>query len=223
MAELVNEVKFDFSGAAMLAGHLQRAQRYSGLISKDMQDAMKAARDSRQSLIQSRIPGGIAGSGHPAGVAGGMSAAGQFAAMAGAAAGGSAFFYRSTALANPAATQRFHDALDDMAAVIGHQLVPALREMTPSPAVWRLARQSSDREQGNRLRHDWTHRPCFGRHRLFGRPECLRWHSGWDGFGWSSVWLWRFGGRHGGGNVTGRASSGGGARDAVGSGVDRSG
>jgi hypothetical protein len=129
MAELVNEVKFDFSGAAMLAGHLQRAQRYSGLISKDMQDAMKAARDSRQSLIQSRIPGGLAGSGHPAGVAGG-SAAGQFAAMAGAAAGGSAFFYRSTALANPAATQRFHDALDDMAAVIGHQLVPALREMT---------------------------------------------------------------------------------------------
>jgi hypothetical protein len=134
MAELVNEVKFDFSGAAMLAGHLQRAQRYSGLISKDMQDATRAARDGRLT----GNPGGIAGSGHPAGVSGGMSAGAQFAAMAGAAAGGSAFFYRSTALANPAATQRFHDALDDMTAVIGHQLVPALKEMTT------LVRQFAD-------------------------------------------------------------------------------
>src|SRR5690348_2987563 len=103
MAELTNEVKFDFSGAAALAGHLQRAQRYNGMISKDLSDAMKAAANARQSLIQSRMPGGQT---HPANASAGMSAAAQFATFAGSAAVGSAFFYRANALANPQAVQR---------------------------------------------------------------------------------------------------------------------
>jgi len=46
------------------------------------------------------------------------------------AAASNAFIWKATALANPGAMERFNDAVADTTAVIGHELTPALRELT---------------------------------------------------------------------------------------------
>lgn len=146
--ELSSEVKFDFSGAANLSANLQRAAEATARIRRDTHSI-----NSNQHIIARRVLannttgtgsfdfGGPLAGHHAFNLnrpkAAGLSPAASDqmrnadrAALFGTAAMGSAFFYKSVGLANPAASQRLEDASADAAAVIGHRLVPAMERLT---------------------------------------------------------------------------------------------
>jgi hypothetical protein len=133
--ELYNEVKFDFSSATALANAMRSAATDAARFRREVQGIQRDTANIARNLTLARMPG-LPGSaqanaamrGQTTTQAGATTA--QRAALFGTAAAGSAFFYRATSLASPAAMQRFHLAIDDTTAVIGHQMIPALEQFT---------------------------------------------------------------------------------------------
>lgn len=132
--DLFNEVRLDFNGAGALATQMGRARTEAAGLRREL---AAVTRDLRAVQLAGRMPE------LPAVREARLSRAADRARkeaddrdpyggfkLGAAGAAGAGLFMRATSLANPQATSRFTDALDDLTAVIGHQLVPVLEEMT---------------------------------------------------------------------------------------------
>jgi hypothetical protein len=133
-----SEIKLDFTGTYQLAANMRTAATQTGKMRRDLSDIQRDSQKAARSLAVNQLVGTgytgqlrgkLAEARQPGRATPDSGTAGR-AALFGTAAAGSAFFYRATALANPAATDRFHMAVNDATAVIGHKMIPALELLT---------------------------------------------------------------------------------------------
>lgn len=126
--ELFSEVKLDFGSAEKLAKDMGKARISTSQFRADVRAASQDMRELARQMQLSRIPPLPKRPGSGGGKGGGEKFDTFSLAATGAAA--TAFGFKATSLANPAAMQRFTSAVEDATAVIGHRLTPYLESLT---------------------------------------------------------------------------------------------